>query len=278
MKEVARVYTKRAVSFLGGLVAASLLAACGTAAPAHKTAASSSASTGAAAKTISVAPLAAKASELCAKPPTNPKLDLRLDTPGSPAVNPAEAALQAINYGAAGDDGPFTLTTVDNTTVIQPVAGIPTGPPYGELYFWTGGAVPASVQNVEVCLEVYDAIAGQQISAQFSGTNTAAPVGGAYAAAPQAYITSGTKQWYTLSFNFSGIAFQAGASGSGKENASADFRINLQPPFNSGAVYFKRIWLVTQNVPTQASLASTPAGAAIAGSATSGTSASASTS
>ena len=264
--------TKRtAWSLLGGLVAASLLAACGTTAPTTSQGSSSAAATTTTSSTkISLAPLAPKANKLCATPPTNPKLDLRLDTPGAPTVNSSAVALQAINESAQGSDGPFTLATVDNTTVAEPVAGTSsTGTPltYGELYFSTNGAIPASVKNVEMCVEVYDAASGAGISAQFSGTNTAGPVNGAYDAAPEAYVSSGSKQWYTLSFNFSGIAFQAGGAGIGLENGSADFRISIAPPIQQGAVYFKRIWFVTQNVPTNPSLANAPTGVPLSGTA-----------
>lgn len=254
-------------SVFGCLLSVTLLSACGTTATVTTSQTSSSAlsSTSTSATKISVAPLAPKASPLCATPPTSQSLTLRMDTPGAPAVNPGDVALQAINENAQGADGPFTLAAVDNTTVVEPVVGSSsTGTPltYAELYFSANGAVPASVKNVEVCTEIYDATAGQVLSADFSGTNTAGPQQGAYDASPEAYVTSGTKKWYTISFNFSGIAFQSGGSGIGKENGGADFRIDIQPPVQQGAVYFKRMWLVTQNVPTKASLSSEPGGSA----------------
>ena len=265
--------TRVAPALFACLLVATFSAACGTTASqaSHSTSSPASAAP-APVGHITVASLAPKANKLCATPPSNPKLDLRLDTPGAPTVNSSDVALQAINESAQGSDGPFTLASVDNTTVVEPVAGSSsTGTPltYGELYFSTNGAIPASVKNVEICVEVYDAAASEGISAQFSGTNPAGPVNGAYDAAPEAYVTSGTKQWYTLSFNFSGIAFQAGGAGIGLENGSADFRINIGPPIQQGAVYFKRIWLVTQNVPTNPSLAGPPAGVPLSGAAAS---------
>ena len=119
---------------------------------------------------------------------------------------------------------------------------------WGELYFATNGVVPATVQDVALCVETYDAAADQVIAADYSGTNTAGPLQRAYNAAPQAYLTAGIKKWWTLAFTFTGINFQKGASGAGRENAQADFRVQVGPPMN-GAVYFDRAWLVTQGVP-----------------------------
>ena len=268
-------------SVCGGLLAAVLLAACGTAAPANhasstsKTTASKtgskSGSAPAGGKTISVAPLAPGASQLCSKPPTDPSLTVRLNGMGVPQVNPSDVALQAINENASGQDGPFIPASVDNTPVVADIPGSSTsGQPftYGELYFSANGAVPAGTQNVMLCAEVYDAQAGNGISAQFSGNNPAGPVSGAYDAAPQAYLSSGSKKFYTLSFNFSGITFAKGGAGIGKENGSADFRINIDP-ITQGALDFKRVWLVTTGVPTQASLAASPAPTPLASTSTS---------
>ena len=250
-------------------MAVSLMAACGTAPTTSPSGtATSTASTSTASK-ISIAPLAPKANKLCSAAPTNVNLNLRLDTPGNQTLNTSDVGLQALNESAPGADGPFTMASVANTTVVQPVAGTSSsGSPltYEELYFSTNGAIPASVKNVEVCVEMYDAAAGQDISAEFSGNNPAGALSGAYDAAPEAYTTSGTKKWYTLSFNFSGISFQNGASGIGKENGSADFRINLAS--TTVPAYFKRIWIVTQNVSTNPSLAGPPAGVPLSGSST----------
>ena len=117
------------------------------------------------------------------------------------------------------------------------------------------------MRNVALCIETYDAAAGQVIAADYSGTNTAGPLQGAYDAAPQAYLTAATKKWWTLAFIFTGINFQKGASGAGKENAQADFRVQVGPPMN-GNVYFDRAWLVTQGVPAGKSLAATPSATA----------------
>ena len=256
---VSRVTT----ALLGCLLVATFSAACGTAAPQASQSTSSPASSASApVGPITVAALAPKASSLCSKTPTNAPLTLRMDTPGAPAVNPGDVGLQAINESGSGLDGPYTLSSVDNVNVVEPVPGNGANGPfdYGELYFSANGAVPASVTNVELCAEVYDAASGDVLTAEFSGTNPAGAVAGAYDAAPQAYSTSGTKKWYTISFNFSGIAFQAGGAGIGKENGSADFRINLGPPIVQGAVYFKRVWLVTQNVPSEASQPAPPGG------------------
>jgi hypothetical protein len=155
---------------------------------------------------------------------------------------------------------------VDQTTVDQVIPGTNGSGQaltYGELYFSAGGAVTAGTKNVMLCAEVYDGRSGVQLSAQFSGTNTAGPVSGAYDSAPQSYLTAGTGKFYTLSFDFSGIAFAKGGAGVGKENGGADFRITMVP-LTSAGLDFKRVWLVTQGVPTEASAAAAPAATPLA--------------
>ncbi len=259
--------TRLWLGLAGGLLTTTLLAACGGAAqPAASSNTSSGSGTSSSTSSASAtATLAPGASTLCSTAPTNPKLTVTLNSPGSPTINSSYAGLQVLNEDAAGADGPFTIAPIDGKTVVEPLAGKGTNGAftYSQLYFSANGGVPASVKNAELCLEAYDAKAGQVISADFSGTNPAGPVGGAYDAAPEAYVTSGTDKWYTLSFNLSGIAFQSGGSGIAKENGSADFRVGLQPPLQQGAVYFERAWLVTNGVPTVPSLSADP-GASVA--------------
>lgn len=204
--------------------------------------------------------LAPGASSACAKGPTNPHLDVALDNVGVSAPQLGSDTLEAINFNNPTEgDGPFVPVSIGGRAAIQVVAGHSNGKTdsWGELYFTSNGAVPAGTQNVELCLETYDASAGDVLATDFSGTNTKGPQSGAYDAAPQAYLTAGTDKWLTVSFQFSGINFEAGATGAGAENGQADFRVQIGPPL-TGQVYFDRAWLVTTKVPPGQSLNSTP--------------------
>ncbi len=204
--------------------------------------------------------LAPGASPLCAQAPSASHLAVNLNGPGVGSPQATSGTLQAVNYNDPQQgDGPFAPVTVGGRSAIQILPGRSNGKAtsWGELYFATNGAVPAGTRDVELCIETYDASAGDVLAADFSGTNTAAPQRGAYDAAPEAYLTTGSDRWLTISFPFNGINFAAGDAGAGLENAQADFRVQVGPPL-TGQVVFDRAWLVTTKVPTGQSLDATP--------------------
>ncbi len=237
-------------------------AGCGSAAPRSGQHASSAPPAGSSSKKPAALPvtLAPGASPLCAQGPVNPHLAVTLDGPGVTTPQLSSGTLQAINYNNAQEgDGPFVPASIGGRLAIQVMPGHSNGKPnnWGELYFTTNGAVPAATHNVELCIETYDASAGDVLAANFSGTNPKGAQGGAYDAAPQAYVTAGTDRWLTVSFQFDGINFASGDTGAGAENAQADFRVQVGPPL-TGDVYFDRAWLITTGVPSGQSLAATP--------------------
>ncbi len=234
-----------------------LTVACG-AAPAGTTGSSASAPGGSNAS-ASVA-LAPGASQLCAKPPaaTSP-LYAALDSDQSTWTPPASATgLSPVMFNQPGQDGWSSPGTQGGKKAIQVMPGqSSSGTPYSysEIYFTSGGAVPGSTANVMLCLQYYDGTAGAQIALQYSGTNTAGPVNGAYDAAPELYVTKGTNKWLVGSFSMTAINFGSGDSGVGAENGQSDFRVTGE---NATPFWVDAAWLVVANVKGTQSMAAMP--------------------
>ena len=208
--------------------------------------------------------LAKGASKLCSAAPTTAALQVKMTTDAATAVDQGTVGLQYVNANGSNQDGTVAAGTVDGRQAVQPQPGTAADGSnftYEEIYFATNGAVDPAVQNVEVCLELYDGAKGQGIHLDYSGNNADGPVGGKYDAAPEIYVTAGSKKWLTIAFSLTAINFQSGAPGLGGENYGTDFRVSFGSPLQTG-IYFDRAWLVAKSVPATQSLAAAPAAAA----------------
>ncbi len=254
----------RGISTALALFASALiLMACGSpnAAPGSSAQRSSQSSGTTSSPTAPPVVLAKGASSLCSKvPAAKTGLEVDLNKADWPSATTA-TGLTPINYNQPGQDGAFIAQTVDGRHGIAVMPGQgPDGKYYSylELYLTAGGVVPAGTKNVMLCLEYDDSIAGVPLTLQYSGTNTAGPVSGAYDASPDIYVTGGTKQWLVGSFTMTDINFAKGDPGVGKENGNADFRVTSQSQGQATPFTVDRAWLVVSGVPATQSLAAPP--------------------
>ena len=230
------------------------LSACGTSGGAPAATQSAGSSTAAAAAVT----LATGASSLCKTAPTNQALVATLNTDSPPAVADA-TGLTPVGFGQPGQDGPFTAATIGGRAAVQVAPGQDssgTSYTYEELYFTSGGVLPASAKNVLLCLEYYDSPSGVDLEAQYSGNDAVGPINGAYNGAPEAYLTGGSTKWLVASFTFSNVNFLGGASGSGLENGGADFRVTSS---QTAAWATDKAWLVISGVTAATPLPNAPA-------------------
>ncbi len=245
-----------------------LTSGCGTASPAHHSAAKSKASAAAhtsGSSSTSSGPkvphlthlvlsaqqpvhLAPTASRLCATPPAKASMS------AFPLTSSLEVVPNQLLVTTSQGDGVWFLAGYQKHYALY---GAGYYPPTrgGYVYFNPQQIVAAKTKNVMLCVEYYDASrttsakTGDWLTVQFAGTNTAGPVHGAYDNVPEAYATTGTHHWLVASFTMGGITFAKGEPGIGTENGGSSFRLQYNTP-----TYFDRFWLVTKGVPSTAPL------------------------
>ena len=192
--------------------------------------------------------LAPTASRLCATSPHTAALS------AFPMTSSLEVVPKQLLIAPSQGDGVWFMTGYQKHYALY---GSGYNPPTrsGYVYFNPQQIVPAKTKNVMLCAEYYDASrttsakTGDWFTAQYSGTNPAGPIHGAYDNVPEAYATTGTHRWLVASFTMGSINFAKGEPGFGTENAGASFRLQYNTP-----TYFDRFWLVTKGVPSTAPL------------------------